>query len=639
MGGQNSKPDSLEEHESFQPTQSYSERLPNVINGIENVMIVCLEISSHENQIVQQWKQDLHQIIYAVETFTDINQCQAFISSIKYERILLIMSDSLDDQFARNMIDYEQVSCIFITCFHENKHKNWISHFRGIRGLYSTVDELLQQLTECRENIDHELFGFALLGEQESTKTKDGDQQGVQFMFADIFKELVLSIDENELEEMIQYISKVYRNNSMEKTFLNELRTSYHKKSPIYWYTRESCLNRMLNKALRLQQYETLFNLRVFIRHLLQAFQSQFDKTRNVNMILYRGFAMNKTDFNRIRLHEGRLMMISNFLSTTSNQNVAVKWANKSLYHRTKTRVLMIIDVKKYTDVPLVNIKSFDASKNEEDWLFSIGSRFRIGSANRRKDGICEINMTLTDDYDEQLMSWKQYFEKSLNKQMPYFSLGKLMFQLDEWSLAEKFYLLHLKLEKSLQTRATVLNNLGLIKTELIQYEEAIRYFEQSAKLEENEKNLNVQDRALHYNNMANVYYRQKKIPQAMEYFQKALDLLDSKSEKSQEMQATLYNNIATLLNDMGKYTDALDYNKKCLEIRTQIYPPMHPILANSYNSIASTLYHLNSYSEALDNANKAMSIDMKTLPLNHPQTSVHSRNLEVVMKNKRSND
>lgn len=97
----------------------------------------------------------------------------------------------------------------------------------------------------------------------------------------------------------------------------------------------------MLNKALRTHQYDTLYVLRVFIRHLHEQIVEQEKKTECRNIELYRRQGMEKLDFNRIRANEGGLMSVSNFLSTSASREVALEFAREALNDRKKVSVLM----------------------------------------------------------------------------------------------------------------------------------------------------------------------------------------------------------------------------------------------------------------------------------------------------------
>jgi hypothetical protein len=79
--------------------------------------------------------------------------------------------------------------------------------------------------------------------------------------------------DKNEL---IDICKKEYENNHSELIILHEFEQTYSSEQALWWYTRESFLYKILNKALRVQNVDLLFLFRFFIRdihHQLKKYQ------------------------------------------------------------------------------------------------------------------------------------------------------------------------------------------------------------------------------------------------------------------------------------------------------------------------------------------------------------------------------
>jgi hypothetical protein len=99
-------------------------------------------------------------------------------------------------------------------------------------------------------------------------------------MYDQLFREIVLVMKEEDMTDMYDFCIIHYKGNREEMKFLVELQKNYSDHSPVWWYSRDAFLYRMLNKALRTHQYDTLYVLRVFIRHLHEQVVEQ-QKTRN----------------------------------------------------------------------------------------------------------------------------------------------------------------------------------------------------------------------------------------------------------------------------------------------------------------------------------------------------------------------
>ncbi|CAF4183835.1 unnamed protein product, partial [Rotaria magnacalcarata] len=71
--------------------------------------------------------------------------------------------------------------------------------------------------------------------------------------------------DKNELINLCQ---KFYENNPKELSLVREFEQNYSSNQAVWWYTRDSFVYRLLNKALRVQNIDLLFLFRFFIRDI-----------------------------------------------------------------------------------------------------------------------------------------------------------------------------------------------------------------------------------------------------------------------------------------------------------------------------------------------------------------------------------
>ena len=603
------------------------------VDNVENFVVVWLDAAIGSNTDTQKSKDQLQQLVNAVKIFTNPDECRTFIESVKEEKIFLIVSDALGEQFVPAVHDMTQLDSIYVFCSNKEKPQQWSGQFPEVRGVYTSITPVCEQLSKDTKKSDRDLVGFEVVERLTPTRvtTEITNRQDALFMYDQLFREIVLAMKEDEMTDMYDFCRIHYNKNREASKFLAELKETYADHSPVWWYSRDAFLYRMLNKALRTHQYDTLFVLRVFIRHLHKQIVQLQKNDEWKSMELYRGQGMEKVDFERIRANEGGLMSISNFLSTSASRDVALVFARDALSDRKKVSVLMEFKIDEKTAIPFAYIAKQSVFEKEEEWLFSMGSVFRIGPSKCLPDGIWLITLTLTNDNDEQLTALRKYFKKSMEDKNNCVNFAKLMNQLAAWKRAEYFYLMSLETETAWQRRSVLFNDLGLVKSELEQYDEALQYYQQSLDLKQGQGKGDQSDLASTYNNIGTLYYKQKKMDLAIENFQRAIDAYNSSPRNNQDFVATIYNNIATILNDQGKHDEALKNNEKCLNILLNLLPEIHPDIATTYSSIANTFHHLRDLQQALEYAQKAVSIDEQALPPNHPQTQIHRQNLEVI--------
>jgi hypothetical protein len=223
-------------------------------------------------------------------------------------------------------------------------------------------------------------------------KTKDEssenfDQLEPLFMYTQLIKEIILSIkfEQKHIDQYFEYCRNVFKENESELINVNDIAKHYQLKSAIWWYTKESFLYPMLNRALRLTDTDIILKIAFFIKaldqELEQLHRKEFRKTSSSKLFtVYRGQSLFEEDLEKIRKTKDGLIAFNNFLSTSKRREVSVAFALSSLQRNPAifgVLYVMNIDPKKATN-SFASIESVSAVKGEDEVLFSINSVFRI---------------------------------------------------------------------------------------------------------------------------------------------------------------------------------------------------------------------------------------------------------------------
>ncbi|UJR34621.1 hypothetical protein I4U23_027398 [Adineta vaga] len=170
-------------------------------------------------------------------------------------------------------------------------------------------------------------------------------------------------------KELIDVCHQEYKNDQKELQFIEEFRSQYVPDKAIHWYTRNTFLFRLLNQALRTQNIDIIFKLRLIIvdiyKELNQLFQSNIHNPSIIHV--YRCQPMILVEkLERLRNNLNGLISINSFLSTSTNKNIANRFVKKmSLKPGETVGVLfeMTIDARiaKTADTPFADIKAFSA--------------------------------------------------------------------------------------------------------------------------------------------------------------------------------------------------------------------------------------------------------------------------------------
>ncbi|CAF1383235.1 unnamed protein product [Didymodactylos carnosus] len=190
----------------------------------------------------------------------------------------------------------------------------------SVKGLFTQKQDLVTQIQSDRERRKKgdEPVLFTVQGQ--STTELNG-----QFVHSQIFIDVLLRIKPNQVDkdEFIARCNKTFKENDSELAIVKEFNKKYSPDRALWWYTRESFVYRMLNKALRVQNTDVLFLFRFFIVDL----QQQLSNHRCSSPVrLYRGQMMSKDEVQILRNSIGQFISINSFLSTSVDRFVALRF-------------------------------------------------------------------------------------------------------------------------------------------------------------------------------------------------------------------------------------------------------------------------------------------------------------------------
>ncbi|CAF3460822.1 unnamed protein product [Rotaria sp. Silwood2] len=180
-----------------------------------------------------------------------------------------------------------------------------------------------------------------------------------------------------------------------------------------------------------------------FVRDLHQQICALYAKTSGFHspLTVYRGQGVTKTELDEIQASKGRLMTFNNFLSTSTNRQLSLLYAESAGQNSDLHGVLFDITID-----PTLTSNSFASLNNvsyngdmEEEILFSMHTVFRIGDIEQLENGIQQVKLTLTSDDDQQLRTLTEYIRQEASYKSQWHRLAQLMLQMGEY-IAEEIY-------------------------------------------------------------------------------------------------------------------------------------------------------------------------------------------------------
>ncbi|CAF2045517.1 unnamed protein product [Rotaria magnacalcarata] len=350
------------------------------------------------------------------EHLSNIDECQLFIQKKLLQRnqkICLVTSNYL----AKRLFTYEHVSNIYAAYLYLNEQdmlSHWIQDFPIIRGVHSSLDSLFQQFNcDLTTNIESTPL--------ELPQTVNEDSWPVTFLETDQdgFKrhryliEIVLKLPRTleAKQEMVDELRRVSVENNITFQQINDFEQSYHSNAAIQWYTRDTFLYRLLNRALRCEDVESIIKHRFFIADLYQNLEELHQQILSLSnysqqpiSTYYRGQSMSSSDVDLYRQNVGKLISVNTFFSTTLSLAIALIFAGGSNHESiiSNKPVIFSIEVDPLIENkrPYANINCFSAYEGEDEVLFSIGSIFRIEKVDELSDidHIIVIHLKMADE-------------------------------------------------------------------------------------------------------------------------------------------------------------------------------------------------------------------------------------------------
>ncbi|CAF1450341.1 unnamed protein product [Rotaria sordida] len=519
-------------------------------------------------------------------TFRNSNECIDYTSELQPDEnkvILIISSDSYPDILLKITEELSQIDSIYVLYSNETDHQTF-ENLSKIHAIYTDLEALCSQLRllpNIKRNrrqsfLDDDFIINSLPHISDSTafgindtiqlplspSTDSTKRQEAEFMYGQFLRDILVTLESTE-EEMIDFCRHKFAGNQAELNVVDEFQEYYDACNAIFWYTRDTFLYRLLNKALREQDVDTLYSLRYFIKdlhlQLTERHTSQQQTTSNISNTaaqtietVYRGQLMNSKEFDKkVRNNTNGFFSVSSFLSTTAHKELAIVYAGGSNSNGDPTvqRVLFQIDIDKSVNkFPYANISTVSAfDEAESEILFTMGSVFRVQEVQLNSQGIWVVNLSLTGEEDEELKTLSEHMKKDIIVSNPRVSLAKLMMEIANYEKAEQFHLLLLQdltLIEDSKVYSTIYNSLGLIYREMGQHTKAIDHYEKS--LEIRLKHLSETDHSFAptYNNMGLVYRDRGDYEKALSYFHKALEIELNAPDSDRRKTATYYNNI-----------------------------------------------------------------------------------------------
>ncbi|CAF1592262.1 unnamed protein product, partial [Didymodactylos carnosus] len=393
----------------------------NRYENLEDITIIWLDSQMNESLDCFDTQLRLRHIINYLLTFDNIDACVDYIQSYVQDEKLFFIVSGIDGELIIPKIHFlPKISSIYVFCADKARHEQWIKLYSKIRGIFIEKDSLFKKLTSDVTFCLNNLLPISVLGRSNiiQKSIRDLTSEGATFMWFQLLIEILTHMEysKSEKRELLQICQVQYRHNDAENKKIVEFETTYSANQAVWWYTRDSFLFRLLNKALRTENFDIIYKFRSFIADLhrqLVEMHSVQTQTLSSNETFYRGQRLPFDELNKLKENINGYLSMNTFLSASTSSEVALMYSGDGEDRPTLESVIFEIEISTSVS-PFANIKTVSYFKTENEVLFTIGSIFRIKDVLPQTDTIWLVQLVMDKRENQDIEQLTEHLKKEI---------------------------------------------------------------------------------------------------------------------------------------------------------------------------------------------------------------------------------
>ena len=324
------------------------------------------------------------------------------------------VSGSLGQTFVPKIHSLPQVTFIYIFCMDTRKNEGSAGEFDKIRGVFNDGNSLTLKLRDDVRSLSEVIFPFGLFDSNQRS-LKDLSSEQASFMWFRLITEVLIRLPQtpDAKAQMVTECRSHYKDNAPQSENIAIFEKTYRTNDAIKWYTDNTFVFQLFNKAFRRQDFDVIFKYRYFLIdlfHQLALLHHQQYQCQKGHLTVFRGQMMFRKELAKLEQSINHLISINTFLSTSITSAVAASFSGNG-EGQSAGIVSVIFEITVDLAVrghPFARIDHLSSIKDEGEVLFSIGSIFRIESVELETDTIWLVKLTWANDVDEELKEMKQ---------------------------------------------------------------------------------------------------------------------------------------------------------------------------------------------------------------------------------------
>ncbi|CAF1136074.1 unnamed protein product [Didymodactylos carnosus] len=626
--------------------------------NIEDITLLWLDLNMNSTTMTTDsklTKESLQEVNNFVLFFTEKDECLNYIKNVKHEKIILVLSGSSSVSNNNELLQQchllRQIDSIFIFCMEKHKYESLLSNscYNKVIDICTEQDSLLQSIRKTIKLLEQQLTVFSLYNHTQKV-ARNLTTEAATFIWYRLLKDALQSMPSDVIahgrQEMLDNCFKYYRNNKKELENIRQFEKSYNSSDAIRWYTKDSFIYKIINKALRTEDVEVLYTFRFYIVDLCAALMENYQDLKDYTpepLKLYRGVKQTKDDIQRLKDNVGSLISMNGFFSTTRRHSVAQFYAGIEANPATNTNTTSVapisnnyesllfeieIDLKEQINCILADISYLSQFYDEEEVLFDLGAVFEIESViYNMTDKYSTCKMKVSAKGVEVAKEYVTFRKNEMKNADSVILFGDLLYDMREYNKSQKYF------ENLIITRpddAQVYLGIGRAHHVKSEYAAALTNYQKAYDLSDKSDYLLVA-KVLQY--MGNVHRFNGEYVLTHKCLSEGLEILErNKIGNSSDRQvADILRDMADLYCFEGKDTMSFSYAVRAYELLKQLIPSDHPHLVSVLTAMSLALRHMGQYDESLKYQIQSLQIIKQVLSDNHSNLGAILNNIGKV--------
>ncbi|UJR07901.1 hypothetical protein I4U23_012184 [Adineta vaga] len=556
--------------------------------------------------------------------YTDIDVLSQSMETTKNQKIFVIISANDAVKYLAAILELLSSNSLFI--FPENStylfdhviKEKIVGNFKNSIDLIQAIKETVEKFNKSIELVSND--------NQYQQGTCDLSKYSGRYLWFQLFHEVIqhLSPDDDcgAKEEMLNVCRQFYQNNDQTLKMIDEFDRTFQINDCICWYTKSTFVFEIINKALRTEDIEQLYQFRYYVAGLSKQLDRQCEKMKNEReekLILYRGSGMHKQELESLMLMVGKLIATNEYWSTSRNVSRA------EMFIRRESNFIPVLykiecDLNHCKDsIIFADISSLSHfGSAEEEYLFNAGSIFQVeGIEQDVKNDIYSIKIKTTDKGGELAKQYKEDYRADMDYESPRMMIGILLKRIGLYEKSLGYFRELLK-NPGDEKLSHIHNRIGIALQHQNKCEEALEHFNKAYNLaiaSDSEDEIHL---ALILHGKGLVFDKIQRSSEALDCYKRAIKKFKDTIGDNNRSSADIYSCIGRYHSRKADYKTARFYQNKVSEIRQSCLPPNHHIHAFSYIDVAKTYFIEKRYNKALEYQLKALKLRQDCLLPDH---------------------